>query len=207
MAGFTGEPDLAAEIAEVAKPDWIGLDRDQWGLDHGTWSVLAHVYPEADVPVLQLSINALRPLEYHLALGRRLAPLRERGILVIASGKVVRNLGRLQWSKPDLAYDWSERFDDAVADQIARDPGDILAVTEHPHYALAVHTPEHFAPLLFLAGLAAEGGERVEPLVRGHSMGSISMACYGLGADIALRSVPACAARMPPHVPTLQSNI
>lgn len=202
-----GAPDLAHEIVEAVKPDWIGLDRDQWGLDHGTWSVLAHVYPDADVPVLQLSLNALRPLDYHVALGRRLAPLRERGVMVIASGNVVHNLQRLQWDQPNLAYDWGERFDDAVAEQLARDPGDILAVADHPDYALAVPTPDHFIPLLYLAGLAAESGERIEPLVRGHSMGSISMACYGLGVDLELRKDPTCAARLPPGVPPDQSNI
>lgn len=201
-----GDPDLAGEIVEAVKPEWIGLDRDQWGLDHGTWSVLAHLYPQADVPVVQLSLNALRPLDYHVALGRRLAPLRERGVMVVASGNVVHNLRRLQWDQPDLAYDWGERFDLAVAEQLARDPGDILAVTEHPDYALAVPTPDHFIPLLYLAGLAAESGERVEPLVRGHSMGSISMACYGLGADLELRRHPSCAARLPPGVPPDQTN-
>jgi 4,5-DOPA dioxygenase extradiol len=202
-----GDPDLAGEIVEAVKPEWIGLDRDQWGLDHGTWSVLAHVYPQADVPVLQLSLNALRSLDYHVALGRRLAPLRERGVMIVASGNVVHNLRRLQWDQPDLAYDWGERFDEAVAGQLARDPGDILKVMEHPDYAMAVPTPDHFIPLLYLAGAAAESGEPVEPLVRGHSMGSISMACYGLGADVELRKDPTCAARLPPGVPPLQSNI
>jgi 4,5-DOPA dioxygenase extradiol len=202
-----GDPELAGEIVEAVKPEWIGLDRDQWGLDHGTWSVLAHLYPHADIPVVQLSLNALRPLEYHVALGRRLAPLRERGVMVVASGNVVHNLRRLQWDQPDLAYDWGERFDDAVAEQLGRDPGAILNVTEHPDYAMAVPTPDHFIPLLYLAGLAAESGERVEPLVRGHSMGSISMACYGLGADLELRKQPSCAARLPPGVPPDQTNI
>jgi len=202
-----GDPELAAEIVEAVRPEWIGLDRDQWGLDHGTWSVLAHVYPQADVPVVQLSLNALRPLDYHVALGRRLAPLRERGVMVLASGNVVHNLRRLQWDQPNLAYDWGERFDAAVAEQLARDPGEILRVTAHPDYALAVPTPDHFIPLLYLAGLAAASGERVEPLLRGHSMGSISMASYGLGADIELRKDATCAARLPPGVPPEHSNI
>jgi 4,5-DOPA dioxygenase extradiol len=202
-----GDPDLAGEIVETVKPEWVGLDRDQWGLDHGTWSVLAHLYPKADIPVVQLSINALRPLDYHLDLARRLAPLRDRGVMILASGNVVHNLRRLQWNEPDLAYDWAERFDDAVLDQLARDPGDALKVHEHPDYALAVPTPDHFVPLLYVAGLAAEAGVRPEPLVRGYAMGSISMTCYGLGADIELRKDPRCAARLPAGVPPEQTNM
>ncbi|RYE04489.1 MAG: 4,5-DOPA dioxygenase extradiol [Sphingomonadales bacterium] len=202
-----GDPDLAREIAEAVKPHWMGLDRDQWGLDHGTWSVLAHLYPQADIPVVQLSINALRPLEYHLELAARLDALRNNGVMIVASGNVVHNLGRLQRDQGELAYDWAERFDDAVLEQISSSPADILRVREHPDYALAVPTPDHFIPLLYLAGLAAAEGATLEPLVRGYAMGSISMTCYGLGADIALRKDATCAARLPAGVPPEQTNM
>ena len=202
-----GDPDLAGAIVEAVKPEWVGLDRDQWGLDHGTWSVLAHLYPQADIPVVQLSLNALRPAAYHLALARRLAPLRDQGVLILASGNVVHNLGRLQWNAPELAYDWAERFDDAAAALLAREPGDVLKLEEHPDYAAAVPTPDHFLPLLYLAGLASAEGSTLEPLVRGYAMGSISMTCYGLGATVELRKDPGCAARLPAGVPPEETNM
>ena len=201
-----GDPALAAEVVEAVKPVWCGLDHDQWGLDHGTWSVLAHVYPEADVPVIQLSINALKPLDYHVDLGRRLAPLRGRGVMILASGNVVHNLRRIKWSSPDEGFDWAERFDEAVVRQLADDPGDILKVAEHPDYALAVPTPDHFVPLLYIAGVAAASGEPMEAIIRGYAMGSLSMTCYGLGVDAGCREESG-AATLPGDVPADQSNI
>jgi 4,5-DOPA dioxygenase extradiol len=201
-----GAPDVAQEVADAVTPVWCGLDRDQWGLDHGTWSVLAHLYPDADIPVVQLSINALKPLDYHVDLGRRLAPLRECGVMILGSGNVVHNLRRVQWDRPDSAFDWAERFDDAVVAQLADDPGDILRVTEHPDYDLAVPTPDHFIPLLYVAGLAASSGEPMEPLVRGYAMGSLSMTCYGVGADLGCREEDGAAA-LPQDVPAEQTNI
>ncbi|MGE4336949.1 MAG: 4,5-DOPA dioxygenase extradiol, partial [Pigmentiphaga sp.] len=202
-----GDPELAREIVELVKPQWIGLDRDQWGIDHGTWSVLAHMYPKTDIPVLQLSLNALKPLEYHLELAASLAPLRERGVMIVTSGNVVHNLKTLQWRQQELAYDWAERFDDAVVEQMAREPGDILRLRDHADYDLAVPTPDHFIPLLYLAELAASENSKLEPLVRGHTMGSISMTCFGLGAGLSLRQDPACAAKLPEGVPPDQTNM
>ena len=202
-----GDPDLAGEIIEAVKPHWVGLDRDQWGLDHGTWSVLAHLYPLADVPVVQLSINALRPLDYHLELAARLAPLRERGVAIIGSGNVVHNLGRVQWNQPDLAFDWAERFDDAVVEQLARAPGDILKVAEHRDYGLAVPTPDHFIPLLYVAALAAEREGTAAPWLRGYAMGSISMTGYGAGMATAPAAETTGAAALPAGVPADQTNM
>jgi 4,5-DOPA dioxygenase extradiol len=202
-----GSPDLAQEIVEVVKPHWMGLDHDQWGLDHGTWSVLAHVYPEADVPVVQLSINALRPLDYHLDLAASLAPLRDRGVMILASGNVVHNLARVQWDQPDAAFDWAERFDDAVAEQLASEPAEVLKLVDHSDFQLAVPTPDHFIPLLYLAGLAAADGSPADALVRGYAMGSISMTCYGLGANGLRAEEPDGAAHLPPGVPPDQTNM
>ncbi len=202
-----GSPELAEEVAELVKPRWVGLDRDQWGLDHGTWSVLAHLHPQADIPVVQLSINALQPLEYHLDLGARLAPLRERGILIIGSGNVVHNLKRVRWREPDAVFDWAQRFDDAATDLLANQPGDILKLTEHPDYALAVPTPDHFIPLLYTAALAAADGGGAPAVLRGHAMGSISMSCYGVGMKPGQGRHASGAAELPPGVPPEQTNM
>jgi 4,5-DOPA dioxygenase extradiol len=202
-----GLPELAAEIAEVVKPHWIGADHDQWGLDHGTWSVLAHLFPKADVPVVQLSINALKPLDYHLELGARLAPLRERGILILSSGNVVHNLRRIDWSKPDEGADWAHRFDDAAVRLMTSHPESILKAVEHPDFNMAVPTPDHFIPLLYTAALAGAEGGGAKAFLRGYAMGSLSMTCYGIGME-----GPPCiegegAAMIPEGVPADQTNI
>jgi 4,5-DOPA dioxygenase extradiol len=201
-----GLPELAEEIAELVKPDWIGADHDQWGLDHGTWSVLAHMYPEADVPVVQLSINALKPLSYHVDLGARLAALRNHGVMILGSGNVVHNLSQIEWHNPDGGTDWAHRFDDAVAREMADAPGDILKVTGHADFARAVPNPDHFIPLLYTAGIAAAESKPAEALIRGYSMGSLSMTCYGVGTDSFGCSQPEGAAKLPAGTPSDQTN-
>lgn len=200
-----GSPEVAQEIAEAVKPNWVGLDEDEWGLDHGTWSVLAHLYPDADVPVVQLSINALQPFDYHLDLGTRLASLRDRGVLVLSSGNVVHNLRLIEWNRPTEGADWARRFDEAAMKQMTGDPAGIARLAEHPDYARAVPTPDHFLPLLYTAGLAAVEG-RVQPLIRSYSLGSLSMTSYNVGPDLNLPDQACGKAQLPADVPPDQTN-
>ena len=176
-----GAPDVADEVAAAADPIWVGLDHDSWGLDHGAWAVLCHVFPEATVPVVQLAIDATKTFQEHFELGARLAPLRERGILVLGSGNVVHNLGRIDPSKPASGFDWAERFDDAARDVMTMRPGEAVGLQQHPDFALAAPTPDHFIPLLYLAGLAHAAGQGTEVLVDGYALGSLSMTAYTLG--------------------------
>ena len=178
-----GLPELAEEVAEVARPDYVGPDLDGWGLDHGTWSVLVHAFPEADIPVVQLSINALKPPQWHLELGARLAKLRESGILLVGSGNVVHNLRAIDWKQPDAGFDWARRFDEHAREVMTQRPADAASLVEHPDYAMAAPTPEHFLPLLYIAGAAAAVGEPAEILADGYAYGSLSMTCYGVGTD------------------------
>ncbi len=180
-----GAPDVAREVAEIAKPTPVALDEGQWGLDHGTWSVLAHLFPKADVPVVQLSIDATKPFEHHLELAARLAPLRDKGVMIVGSGNVVHNLGLIDWHRPDAGADWAHRFDDAVERLMLESPGDVLKALRHPDYASAVPTPDHFLPLLTLAGLAAAEDASPETMFKGYAMGSLSMTGYRLGSDAA----------------------
>jgi 4,5-DOPA dioxygenase extradiol len=177
-----GDPQLAEAIAETVEPTWVGLDRDSWGIDHGAWSVLVHAFPDADVPVLQLSINADQPFEYHVELGARLAALRERGVFILGSGNVVHNLRRLDWGQPSGAFDWARRFDDAAREHMTTAPADVVKLRDHPDFHDAVPTPEHFIPLLYLAGLATAAGSAAKVLVDGYTYGSLSMTAYTLDA-------------------------
>ena len=175
-----GSTDVAMEVADLAKPDRIGLDEESWGLDHGTWSVLTHVFPEADVPVVQLSINALKPFTYHMELAQRLAPLRRQGVVIMGSGNLVHNLLRVDFGLPGQGYDWAVEFDRLTRETVSTSPGDIVALEGDAGYRLAAPTPDHFIPLLYVAALADKVGRPLEVLVEGMEYGSISMTAFAL---------------------------
>ena len=194
-----GSPEVAEEVAELVRPTFVGLDQDSWGLDHGAWSVLAHVFPKADVPVVQLSIHAAMGVGYHLELGRSLAALRRRGVFILGSGNVVHNLREIDWRRREGAFDWGKRFDLAVRRIMTSRPADLRGIESHPDYAMSVPTNEHFMPLAYLAGLCEAAGEAAEVLTEGGTMGSITMTSYLLGGGELKRGAasPAPAAALP----------
>ncbi len=179
----SGSPELAEEIADVVKPTRLGLDRDSWGIDHGSWSVLVHAFPEADVPVVQLSIDARRDFDAHYELGARLAPLRDRGVLILGSGNIVHNLRELNWSQPELGFDWTRRLDAAARSVLTENPADAPRLQDHADFDRGSPTPEHFLPMLYIAGLAGAAGRPLDVLVDGYAFGSLSMASYTLDAQ------------------------
>jgi 4,5-DOPA dioxygenase extradiol len=156
---------------------------DSWGIDHGTWSVLVHMFPKADVPVLQLSINALQPFEHHFNLGVKLHELRSQGVLILGSGNVVHNLRLIDWQKPGQGTDWAQRFDDGVRSIMTSDPSRLGSSASLADYDMAVPTPDHFLPLAYVAGLCAAASSPTRTLIDGYEMGSLSMTAYELAGS------------------------
>ena len=177
-----GSPAVAARVAELLPDVDVGLDR-QWGLDHGTWSVLAHVFPDANVPVVQLSIDETQPPEFHFQIGKQLAPLRDEGVLVIGSGNVVHNLHAYAWGRhPAEPFDWALRFEERVRQLLSAD--DNLPLVDYESLGrdalLSVPTPDHYLPLLYIAGMR-DAGEAVSFPVAGIDGGSVSMLSVRFG--------------------------
>jgi len=177
-----GDPALAERIRQILLPTPVTAATD-WGLDHGTWSVLARMFPNADVPVVQLSIDRTQPPAFHLALGRQLKALRDEGVLVLGSGNLVHNLEAYAWgAHPVVAYEWAVRFERRVKELVlARNRQPLVEyATLGPDALLAVPTPDHYLPLLYVLGL--QGDE--EPVgfpVLGVDGGSVSMLGVQIG--------------------------
>jgi 4,5-DOPA dioxygenase extradiol len=177
-----GSPELAARVQAVLGPTSVQVAND-WGLDHGTWSVLVHMYPDADVPVVQLSIDETLSASEHLALARRLAVLRREGILIVGSGNLVHNLHAYGWGRKQLApYDWGLRFEEKLRGLITAGRADEVADYEEmgPDADLSAPTPDHFLPLLYVLG-QQQPGEPVSFPCEGFDGGSISMLAVKIG--------------------------
>lgn len=179
-----GDPALAERVRELLAPVDVRLDKS-WGLDHGTWSVLVHAFPHADVPVVQLSIDGTQPPSFHHELAQKLAPLRDEGVLIIGSGNVVHNLGQIQWAEDTKPYDWAVRFNDKVRGYLAaREHGPLIDyATLGEDARLSVPTPDHYLPLLYVIAQQGEN-ETISLPVDGIEFGSIGMltAMVGLQA-------------------------
>lgn len=179
-----GAPQFAREAIRAVKGVKV-LATEEWGLDHGTWTVLHHMYPDAKIPVFQLSIDYARGPEFHYQLGRELAALRQQGVMIVGSGNVVHNLRATERSRPEAmraSQDWAQRFDDAFAGALAQ--RDDKRILDYPRLdvgsAMAVPTPDHYFPMLYALG-AAGRDEAAETLFSGFHSGTLSMRCFGFG--------------------------
>lgn len=178
-----GDPALARRVQALLDPLPVTLD-DTWGLDHGTWSVLTHVYPAADVPIVQLSIDETRPAAFHYDIGRRLAPLRGEGVLIVGSGNLVHNLHAYAWGRhmPD-PYDWAVRFEEEAKGLLVG--GEHTRLVDYESLGrealLSIPTPDHYLPLLYVIGTRQSSDPITFP-VSGVDGGSISMLSVRVGA-------------------------
>jgi 4,5-DOPA dioxygenase extradiol len=177
-----GDPELARRVQQMLAPLPVVLDTS-WGLDHGTWSVLCHAYPDADIPVVQLSIDETKPASFHFEVGRRLASLRDENVLIVGSGNLVHNLHTYAWGRhmPD-PYDWAVRFETEARQMMLA--GDYKPLIDYeklgPSAMLSIPTPDHYLPLLYVIATAQER-EAITFPVEGVDGGSISMLAVRVG--------------------------
>jgi 4,5-DOPA dioxygenase extradiol len=177
-----GDPELASRIRDLLVPINVRFD-EQWGLDHGTWSVLRHVFPNADVPVVQLSIDETQPAEFHYETGKQLVSLRDEGVLVIGSGNLVHNLHAYAWGRHEIEpLNWAMRFEERVRKLLETgNHGPLINYeTLGPDAILAAPTPDHYLPLLYIAAMQRKDDQISFP-VEGYDGGSISMLSVRIG--------------------------
>lgn len=180
-----GDPELAKRVQHLLAPTPVRLD-DSWGLDHGTWSVLCHVYPRAEIPIVQLSIDETQPPEFHYDLARRLAPLREEGVLIAGSGNLVHNLHAYAWGKHIVdPFDWAVRFEDQVRQMLLA--GEHKPLVRYDALGkdalLSIPTPDHYLPLLYCIA-CRQSGDTVRFPVEGVDGGSVSMLTVEIGPKV-----------------------
>jgi 4,5-DOPA dioxygenase extradiol len=179
-----GSPELASETKDIVKKSEVGLD-SKWGLDHGCWSVLKHLYPDADVPVIQLSLDYYQSPQYHYDLAKELASLRKKGVLIIGSGNMVHNLGMVSWENmevPGYSYDWAIEANETMKKFILSNDHKSLIdyKLQGKAFNLAIPTPEHFLPLLYSLALKEEN-EKIEVFNDKAVGGSLTMTSMKIG--------------------------
>jgi 4,5-DOPA dioxygenase extradiol len=177
-----GAPEVATRVQELLAPLSVGRDM-QWGLDHGTWSVLNHVFPHADIPVIQLSIHNMQAAALHYEIGKRLIPLRDEGVLIIGSGNLVHNLHAYAWGQRHMEpFDWAVKFEQQVRKLLlAHEDRPLIEYEELGSNAmLSIPTPEHYLPLLYILGLRKEN-EQISFPIQGVDGGSVSMLAVKIG--------------------------
>ena len=172
-----GAPDIAS-IARSLISRETRYD-NSWGIDHGTWSVLTHMYPDRDIPVFQISVDASAPPETHYKIGKELSALREQGVLLFASGNIVHNLGMVDWNKEGEGFDWAHEFDEYIYENIInQNHENILKFNEKGNAArLAVPTPDHFYPLLYMLGASSEA-DQIRVYNKSCELGALTMTSY-----------------------------
>jgi 4,5-DOPA dioxygenase extradiol len=177
-----GNPAMAKLIQSQVNDPQLQLDHEMWGYDHGTWSVLKHMYPAAEIPVLQLSIYMNQPAAYHFKLGQELARLRAQGVLIIGSGNIVHNLRRISWEEHAPAHAWAQEFDEWAKDKLIKRDFSSLQQDYLSFEAgkLAVPTPDHYYPLLYVLG-ASDHSDEMRFEYEEIQNASISMRCVSFG--------------------------
>jgi 4,5-DOPA dioxygenase extradiol len=176
-----GDPQLAKRVSDLLAPVPVGLDY-RWGLDHGTWSVLCHVFPEADVPVVQLSIDETQPLEFHYETAKRLSSLRDEGVLIMGSGNLVHNLHTYAWGCHNVEpFDWAIRFEERARGLLLQGNHEPLIAYEslRKDAILSAPTPDHYLPMLYVLAVRRTHDEVIFP-VQGFDGGSVSMLSFVL---------------------------
>ncbi len=173
-----GSPALANQTKEIIKKAAAELDT-KWGLDHGCWSVVRRIYPNADIPVVQLSLDHFQSPQWHYDLAKDLSSLRNKGVLIIGSGNIVHNLGRINWEHPDTGYDWAQEANDMFKHRIIDgNHHDLINYASLGKAALlSVPTPEHFLPMLYILGIKQKE-ENIEFFNDKTVMGSLSMTSF-----------------------------
>lgn len=158
-----GSPELVSKIQREIKTPSIHNDQNQWGLDHGTWSVLRHIYPNANIPIVQLSIDKTKPFEYHYELGQQISFLREQGVLIMGSGNIVHNLKKISWQEDAPIHGWALEFDQWVKKRAQERDFESLVkkATNTKAGQLSIPTPEHYLPLLYVLGAGGKDGDLI----------------------------------------------